>query len=264
MSGKKFSLAASTTEDVTFLKVRGVVDEDNTLGSSLKRIEGRTVIIDLSEVTRINSCGVRDWVNWLSELDARGTRIILVKCSPCIVNQVNLVNNFVGNGLVKSFYAPYYCARCDVEELVLLQVEAFAEMAQPVAPGVRGQRCTHADCQMIFDDIEAAYFAFLPRNTGATVDAALKETIDSLSPTIKERIRRLDAVERPDESGPGSSVYSPLTATGLSISRDSLNITPPAEPTEQTKSSLAPLLGAMALALAAAIVAYVIFVAGDK
>ena len=69
---KKFSLGANTVEDVTFLKVSGVVDEDNTLARSLKKIDGRTVVIDLSGVDRINSCGVRDWVNWLNDLDAKG------------------------------------------------------------------------------------------------------------------------------------------------------------------------------------------------
>ncbi len=274
---KKFFLGTHTVEDVTFLKVSGVVDEDNTLGGSLKRIDGRTVIVDLSEVTRINSCGVRDWVNWLNDLASREKRVIFVRCSPCIVNQINLVNNFVGGGMVKSFFAPYYCARCDREQLELLQVEAFAGQDPQsthdrlVAPPVRGSNCNEVRCEMGFDDIEEAYFAFLPRNAGQSVDDALGEHLRSLSPTIQDRIKRLDSMESGDETGrtPISGMYSPLTVTTTGVSlagRDSLNIVPPAaaaEP-EQTGSRLTALLTAAALALVGAIIAYVVFVIGGN
>ncbi len=259
---KKFYLGANTVEDVTFLKVSGVIDEDNALARNLSKIDGRTVIIDLSGVTRINSCGVRDWVNWLGDLQAQQKRIILVRCSPCIVNQVNLVNNFVGRGMVKSFFAPYYCAKCDIEQLKLLQVESFAEMPRPTAPVLRGDGCNEAQCQMEFDDIEDAYFAFLPRNTGQVVDDELRRHLESLSPTIRERIKRLDTVEREGEVRTSASgVYSPLTVTTGSVSnRDTLN--PPAvpEPPPPERNPLGAVLGGFALVLVAAIIAYVLLV----
>lgn len=268
---KKFFLGTNTVEDVTFLKVSGVVDEDNTLAGSLKKIDGRTVIVDLSEVTRINSCGVRDWVNWLNDLGARGKRVIFVRCSPCIVNQINLVNNFVGGGMVKSFFAPYYCPRCDLEQMELLQVEAFAGMPQPAAPPVRGGNCNQVTCEMGFDDIEEAYFAFLPRNTGQVVDAELRKHLGSLSPTIQDRIKRLDTMERGEETGrtPISGMYSPLTVTttGVSLSgRESINVVPNegAAAAEQPANKLTALLTAAALALIGAIIAYVVFVIGDR
>ena len=206
---KKFYLGANTVEDVTFLKVSGVVDEDNALARSLKKIDGKTVIIDLSGVVRINSCGVRDWVNWLNDLAAVEKKLILVRCSPCIVNQINLVNNFVGTGMVKSFFAPFYCPKCDIEQQKLLQVEDFASMTRPVAPGARGDGCNEAQCQMEFDDIEEAYFAFIPRNTGSVVDQKLQKHVESLSPTIRDRIKRLDTVERDEDTGrtPVSGMY---------------------------------------------------------
>lgn len=272
---RKFYLGTNTVEDVTFLKITGVIDEDNTLAASVKKIEGRTVIIDLSGVDRINSCGVRDWVNWLNDLEQRGKQVILVRCSPCIVNQINLVNNFVGGGMVKSFFAPYYCARCDKEQLELLQVEAFADMSQPTAPPVRGDGCHEVQCEMDFDDIEASYFAFLPRNTGKVVDERLRAHVESLSPSIQDRIKRLDTVQKQasDPKAPHSlSQYSPLTVTttGMSLARDSLNRTaPPPEgpPSEERRGrrvgTSAMLLGA-AFAVAAVIVAYVVFFIGER
>ena len=77
-------------------------------------------MIDLGEIERINSCGVRDWVNWLSKLEVNGTRSVLVECSPAIVAQINLVNNFTGSGVVKSFYVPYFCPECDEEKVLLV------------------------------------------------------------------------------------------------------------------------------------------------
>ena len=108
-----FSIGINTIEDVTFLKVAGVIDEDNRLENSLKKLEGQTVVIDLADVKRINSCGVRDWVNWLTSLADQNRQAILVRCSPCIVTQLNLVHNFVGKAMVKSFFTPHFCPPCD-------------------------------------------------------------------------------------------------------------------------------------------------------
>lgn len=273
MAKKKFSLKLTgADENVSFLKVQGVIDEDNHLARALRKIEGDTVVIDLSGVDRINSCGVRDWVNWLNDLHAAGKRVILIRCSPCIVNQLNLVNNFVGGGMVKSFFAPYYCERCDKEEAKLLQVESFAGMTQPRAPAVRGEGCSGVKCEMAFDDIEDAYFAFLPRNTGRVVDPKLQQAIESLSPSVQDRIKALDSVREsePGEGGTYSSgMYSPLTATGISVSRDSLNMTPAPEAVAEAvplekQNTLGTVLTAVAFALVGGIIAYVVFVIGGK
>jgi hypothetical protein len=114
-------------------------------------------VIDLGEIERINSCGVRDWVNWLSKLENNGTRSVLVECSPAIVAQINLVNNFTGNGVVKSFYVPYFCPECDEEKVLL--VEAADMGPPPHEPPTC--RCDECDLVMDFDDMPDSYFAFL-------------------------------------------------------------------------------------------------------
>ncbi len=268
MADKTLALSTRTVEDVTFLKLKGVIDEDNPLAGAIKKLDGRTVVIDLADVRRINSCGVRDWVNWLTDLDRAGKQVLLVRCSPTIVNQLNLVNNFVGRAMVKSFFAPYYCAACDREQLELIQVQDFAGKGRPAAPPVRGRGCTQTPCQMAFDDIEDAYFAFLPGAAGQGMDPRLVEHIASLSPTIQERIKRLDTVEETSSERPSSgAAYSPLTvtATGVSLARDSLNLAGPPAPAEAPaapRSSLTVGLTVAALVLAGAIAVYVFFVAG--
>src|SRR5689334_6094702 len=154
---QKFQASVQHRGDVSYVKLGGVIDEDNELGELVEKIPTGTAVIDLGEIERINSCGVRDWVNWLSKLEYNGTRSVLVECSPAIVAQINLVNNFTGNGVVKSFYVPYFCPECDEEKVLL--VEASDMGPPPHEPPTC--RCDECDLVMDFDDMPDSYFAFL-------------------------------------------------------------------------------------------------------
>ncbi|MBS1118625.1 MAG: hypothetical protein H6Q90_853 [Deltaproteobacteria bacterium] len=154
---QKFQASVQHRGDMSYVKLGGVIDEDNELGELVDKIPNGTAVIDLGEVERINSCGVRDWVNWLSKLETGGTRSVLVECSPAIVAQINLVNNFTGSGVVKSFYVPYFCPECDEEKVLL--VEATDMGPPPHEPPTC--RCDECDLVMDFDDMPDSYFAFL-------------------------------------------------------------------------------------------------------
>ncbi|MFT3696336.1 MAG: hypothetical protein QM831_24565 [Kofleriaceae bacterium] len=154
---QKFQHTIQHRGDVSYVKLGGVIDEDNELGELVDKIPNGTAVIDLGEIERINSCGVRDWVNWLSKLETNGTRSVLVECSPAIVAQINLVNNFTGSGVVKSFYVPYFCPECDEEKVLL--VEASDMGPPPHEPPTC--RCDECDLVMDFDDMPDSYFAFL-------------------------------------------------------------------------------------------------------
>lgn len=154
---QKFQASVQHRGEVSFVKLGGVIDEDNELADLVEKIPTGTAVIDLGEIERINSCGVRDWVNWLSKLENNGTRSVLVECSPAIVAQINLVNNFTGSGVVKSFYVPYFCPECDEEKVLL--VEASDMGPPPHEPPTC--RCDECDLVMDFDDMPDSYFAFL-------------------------------------------------------------------------------------------------------
>ncbi len=154
---QKFQASVQQRGDVSYVKLGGVIDEDNELGELVDRISAGTAVIDLGDIERINSCGVRDWVNWLGKLEGKGTRSVLVECSPAIVAQINLVNNFTGSGVVKSFYVPYFCPECDEEKVLL--VEAGDMGPPPHEPPTC--RCDECDLVMDFDDMPDSYFAFL-------------------------------------------------------------------------------------------------------
>lgn len=272
MGEKKLHIGTSTVEDVTFVKLSGVVDEDNALDRATRRITAPTVVIDLAEVQRINSCGVRDWVNWLGELDELGKQVILTRLSPCIVTQLNLVNNFIGRARVRSFFAPYYCPGCDVEALCLLQVSDFAGQSTPTAPrpadprspSVRCQKSPpKSPCELGFDDLEESYFAFLPRALAQGKEAGFDAGIEGLSPTLRARIERLDKVAG-DASTPVSGSYSPLTSTSISIAQSPAALVPEradAVPAAGGRNATYVVLTALAMALVG-LIAYVVFVAG--
>lgn len=176
--GSKFHSEVHTREGVTYLKLGGVIDEDNDLAGLESKLGPGSLVINLAEVERINSCGVRDWVNWLGRVEKNGARPILVECAPPIVSQINLVHNFTGSGAVKNFYAPYFCSRCEKEKILLLETRDVAASGGPpfTAPTVR---CDECDGPMDFDDMEESYFAFLSNAkkvpSDPSVDAVMQE-----------------------------------------------------------------------------------------
>ena len=160
----------------TYLRLAGVIDEDNRLPDLIPDLRGRLLVVDLRAVDRINSCGVRDWVSWVGLVERTRMDVVLADCSPAIVAQINLVGNFAGNASIHSFCAPYFCDHCDLERSRSLRVEQFVGAPERKAPTLRCEQCGGP---MVFDDIEESYFAFLeeirPALGRADVDRALAE-----------------------------------------------------------------------------------------
>jgi anti-anti-sigma regulatory factor len=217
----KFQASVQHRGDISYVKLGGVIDEDNELGELVEKIPTGTAVIDLGEIERINSCGVRDWVNWLSKLEYGGTRSVLVECSPAIVAQINLVNNFTGNGVVKSFYVPYFCPECDEEKVLL--VEASDMGPPPHEPPTC--RCDECDLVMDFDDMPDSYFAFLSNQRKLAEPDKINGAMRDLSRGAEQ--------ERPSGSKVRSRTSQPNLSTGSKPSVPSL-------PSIQRTSSPAP------------------------
>jgi anti-anti-sigma regulatory factor len=203
---RKFHAAVHLKDDVTYVKLGGVIDEDNELGELTEKIPAGTVAIDLSEIDRINSCGVRDWVNWLGRVEKNGSRVVLVECSPSIVAQINLVNNFTGGGVVKSFFAPYFCPNCDREKVLLVEVAELGAGSATKAPTCR---CDECDGVMDFDDMEDSYFAFLSTAKKMTEAAKISAVMQEFSGGDSEKSKIRSRV--------GSGMGMPAPATSASL-----------------------------------------------
>lgn len=208
--------------DTSVVRLAGYLDEDNNLKGLVEKIPAGTAMIDLAGVERINSCGIRDWVNWLAALEANGTTPVLVSCSPPIVAQINLVKNFTGGGAVKSFQIPYHCGECDEEKVMLVET---ADMSSPSAtpPACLCESCGHA---MDIDEMPESYFAFL-----ATVprpeEVARGSSASVVKPRVKTRDRRSEPPAR--RSYPSLSAYQTPTA-GVTRSSDKLLAKRPSQP----------------------------------
>lgn len=185
--GSRLHTEVSDVGGVCHVKLAGVIDEDNDLPSITSKITKSPALISTADIERINSCGVRDWVTWLGELEQRNVDVYLLECSPAIMTQVNLVNNFVGHGRIVSFYAPYFCPPpCEADKMLLIDMQE-ALQAQPFrAPACR---CDECDRLMEFDDIESSYFAFLSNAKQPNLTPAVEEAIKRISSGDRKLLR---------------------------------------------------------------------------
>jgi anti-anti-sigma regulatory factor len=190
----------------SFLKLAGVIDEDNKLNELSVQLRHDLVVIHLGGVERINSCGVRDWVNWLTGLQRGKKEVYLVECSPAIVAQLNLVNNFTGGGgVVHSFYAPYFCSQCSKERTRLLLTDEVANMDPPKAPPFR---CDECEGPMDFDDLEDSYFAFVKHVERKALPAIVQSALNQ-SGAGKRLEGKLAALEPSKAAKPSSAPVAP-------------------------------------------------------
>lgn len=161
-------ISISHEPELVTVKLAGVINEDNDLAEHLDLIDGSWVAINLSDVERINSCGLRDWVNWINALEAKGSKMLFLECSLSIVAQINVVNNFTGTGRIKSLYLPYYCEACNEAHPRLYEAEDLAPEQLPPA-----SRCIGCEQIMDFDDMPDTYFAFLSNPDQVLLSGAL-------------------------------------------------------------------------------------------
>ena len=227
---QKFQASVSHRDDVSYVKLAGVIDEDNELPGLVEKIPAGTAVIDLAEVERINSCGVRDWVNWLGKLETQRTRIVLVSCSPAIVAQINLVNNFTGAGTVKSFYVPYFCPDCDQEKLLLAETNEMGPA--PHEPPIC--RCDECDRVMDFDDLADSYFAFLSSQKALAEADRVNGAIQALAPATDGKVRSRAPATAGAVAGLAAATSSSQVPALPSIRTPSRP--PPAVPGPPTKS----------------------------
>ncbi len=146
------------------LTLAGDIDENAELSQLFSHLGGK-LEIDLAGVERINSCGVREWVHFLRQVD-EGTTLRFSRCSPAIVNQLNAVSNFRGDAQIESFLAPYTCERCGADELrLLLPSVHFVPLREPlVAPVFPCEQCGDV---MALDELPDRYLTFLFELAGA-------------------------------------------------------------------------------------------------
>lgn len=140
---------------LTTVEFVGEIDENADFVELRRRLRG-AVAFQLAEVRRINSCGVREWVNFVRDLP-HVSDLSFSHCSPAIVTQLNMIYNFRGSARIRSFYAPYVCEACGQEEEKLVDVPGQVAGRQELPTFA----CSQCGATMEFDDLPERYLSFL-------------------------------------------------------------------------------------------------------
>jgi DNA-directed RNA polymerase subunit RPC12/RpoP len=152
---KRLTINKQILNDELNVELIGAIDEDVDFKEIIELAQ-KTINFDFEKVTMINSCGIREWIKFLSNIPATSS-IVYKNCPQIIIEQINMVHGFVGPGAkIQSFYAPYYCDACEKEAKIHLNAEQINEKKAPK------MNCPHCGNENIeFDAIEAQYFHFL-------------------------------------------------------------------------------------------------------
>jgi len=160
----KLRVKVARGDGFTALRLEGVIDEHNDLAAATAQLadagtaaQREVLAIDLGHVKRLNSVGVRDWVNWLRRAREKFRTVVLFDCPPAVMNEVNFVKNFAEGAYIATFQVPLFCTRCDKEEARTLETVRIKNGGGLALPSFR---CERADCQNALDDDEDSYLGF--------------------------------------------------------------------------------------------------------
>lgn len=133
----------------------GTIDEDADF-KELIGLEQKKISFDFNQIAMINSCGIREWINFIEKIPS-SCSITYNNCPQIIIEQINMVHGFFKQGAtIKSFYAPYFCENCNKEAKIHLNTD---QVKNRKAPKVDCPYCGEKNIE--FDAIEAQYLSFL-------------------------------------------------------------------------------------------------------
>lgn len=112
--------------------------------------------INTKGVTRINSVGVKAWIQYFQGLKAQGVKLVFEECSTAIVEQINLISNFVADGVIESIAVPFSCQKCKSELLAFYRVGELKKIDFKVS----AVKCVKCGGSSEFDDVPEEYFGF--------------------------------------------------------------------------------------------------------
>ena len=141
-------------DGATWIGLSGEITENSDFAPILGKISNLAVF-DLSDVNRINSCGVREWIHFVTSIGQAGKRLVLERCSVPFVHQLNMITNFAGQAEIHSIFAPYFCPACGSEAARVVDLRTDAPVNLGDAPA-----CEKCGTAMEFDDMPESYLTF--------------------------------------------------------------------------------------------------------
>ena len=152
-----FAIAKQVEGARMVLKISGGVDEDANF-HPVELGAATCVVLDLSDITAINSVGIREWIKWVKSFPAP-VQLSVRRCPKIIVDQINMVAGFLPPATtIESFFVPYYSDGSGTEKMVLFEKDKEYKGGDLHPPETVNDDSGEA---MEMDVIEAKYFKFL-------------------------------------------------------------------------------------------------------
>lgn len=138
----------------------GDINEDSEI--SLANLVDQVVkdsVFNLKDVTSINSCGVRAWINFLREVEKKNLSIVFEECTPEVVSQINMIPNFKGRSRIRSVYASYVCENCDFQNLELFK--EGENLPTSLEEEIAEVKCPKCQSTMEMEELEEEFFSWI-------------------------------------------------------------------------------------------------------
>lgn len=158
LKGRPFQWQVGYETGKQVVSLSGVLDAHADL-DALRALEGE-VQFRLREFRRIGSDSVQRWIDFVRSLE-KAQRIQLIECPISFIHQANLITNLLERQEVVSFFAPYACDACGLEDERLIDVLTDLEGGKRRTPPAFN--CTACRAPLAFDDLVEQYFSFLDR-----------------------------------------------------------------------------------------------------
>jgi len=146
-------------DDRLIVQLQGPLENSFDFERAIGPVKGELVLA-CSGVPRINSEGVKAWIQYFESLKEKGTQFSFIECSPAVVQQISAISNFACGGKVKSIQVPYVCTKCRHESVVLFETADLKKSGNSIPDTA----CPKCGGQSVFDDVEEEFFAFLKRS----------------------------------------------------------------------------------------------------
>lgn len=173
----KAAVDLKTAGEAGLVHVAGLVDEHfvgfGAIGPSI-----RTLVIDVSGMTRMTSFGVRQWLKGIDALPKSLSDVYMLGCPTFFVDQLNMVLNFGGSAKVLTVMAPYTCPSCGMESGET--VDVLGDRATLAKGGVPEKDCGRCNGKLEFDETPESYFSFVSKYAASQINPAAAALLGSL------------------------------------------------------------------------------------
>ena len=160
VSGRPFYWQVTQEDGRQVVSLFGVLTAESDL-EPLRTLNG-DVFFRMREFRRISSDSVQRWIELVRSLKS-AKRIGLLECPISFIHQANLIPNLLERQEVVTFFAPYACDRCGLDQEQLVDVQRDLDGGKRRTPPPF--KCSACQGPLAFDDLVEQYFTFLdPRS----------------------------------------------------------------------------------------------------